>query len=129
MPTYTAEQIEQLRAEIQRGREHPERQTPHPSVAHVEVNALAYMRAAEYALRAGALQRALYLAGVAEGIAEALAAVAGPMAPRESVVRQQTARLAASIRERVTHERPEAAAPAQEAEGEFHERRNGHAGH
>ena len=91
---------------------------PHESVAHVKVCALRYMEAAEGALAEGGLLRALHLIGIAEGIAEALAAVTGVVAaPHEGAIRQKVGRRSAEIRAMVARRHPESAStPAEHDE-------------
>jgi hypothetical protein len=83
--------------------EHP----PHESVAHVKTCPLRYLEAAEGAMEEGCVLRALHLISVAEGIAEALAAVTGPSGLRESVIRQMITRRSAEIRCEVARRYPE----------------------
>lgn len=71
----------------------------HRTVAHVQLSALAHLEAAEHALAAGEHLRALHVIGVAEGIAEALRAVAGGVEGlREVAVATTVARKAAEVK-------------------------------
>jgi hypothetical protein len=71
---------------------------PHASVAHVNADALRYLEAAEKAIEEGNNVHALYLVGVAEGIANALADVAGLAGVREAAVREMVSKRVIEVR-------------------------------
>jgi hypothetical protein len=71
---------------------------PHESVKHVNADALRFLAAAEEALRNDNLYEALYLVGMAQGVAIALRDVAGALEGiREGAVLRKVAMLACEL--------------------------------
>jgi hypothetical protein len=78
--------------------EHSLAPAPHESVAHVKTEALRYVAAANAAIEEDKPIHALYLIGIAEGVANALADVAGLEGLHEVAVREIVGRRAIEIR-------------------------------